>query len=368
MGDTVDPSGQGRRLRVLHLLGPMEFGGAQTQLLGLLRVAHETMWDATVCATEGGEMSDAFQDAGVPYIELVRRGSPGLLRMAAVRRLVGHGGFDVVHALLPHNIAFGRVAVMGRRRRPALAAAERDVEPRGKLTRSLDRLLARWTDLWIANSVVVAERIRTLPGGAWVEVVTIPNAIDGASFSETPPPTPGPPWIVGTVARLSREKGIDALVTAVSRLVDAGAEIELRIAGTGPMEAELRARADGHCVRLVGPLAPGRHVADFLSELHLFVLPSLREGSPNALLEAVACGVPALATAIPAVEELALPLVGLTPPGDPRALSAGVEGALDRLARGDVSPRLARRGVLTFEEQAARYLNVFAGIARGRPG
>lgn len=350
-------------LRVLHVIGPTEVGGAQTQLLGMLREARRGLWGAALCSTSDGAMLPAFRDLGIPVLELRRWGSPGLLRVRALRRHVAEHEYDVIHATLPHASATARLALLGRQR-PAVVVSERDVERRSASRASVERALARLTDLYIANSEAVAESlVGTLPA-ACGRVMVIPNAVDRAVFFPRRDEVARAPR-VGALGRLSPEKGIDVLVRAASLVAGAIPEVEVLVAGDGPSSGELHALAAGSPVRFLGPLAPGAAVADYLRSLDVFVLPSRREGRPNALLEAQACAVPVVATDIPAVREVAGPGARLVPAGDPLALAEAVRTALtDRTLRQAASAGAG--AVPTFREIALLHLEAFRAAVASR--
>ncbi len=111
--------------------------------------------------------------------------------------------------------------------------------------------------------------------------------------------------LLGACGRLSEEKGFDLLIAAVGRLVRDGFDVGLLIAGEGHLAAALQDQVDAaglqDRVQLVGFCSDPR---DLYQAIDLFVLSSLREGLPNVVLEAMASGVPVLATrvaGIPAV-------------------------------------------------------------------
>jgi glycosyltransferase involved in cell wall biosynthesis len=111
--------------------------------------------------------------------------------------------------------------------------------------------------------------------------------------------------VIGTVGRLSAEKGFDLLIQAVAGIVKDGLDVELRVVGEGDEKAALQALADrlgiGDRVLLLGYRADTRSVYEALD---LFVLSSLREGLPNGLLEAMAMEVPVIATRIAGIPRL----------------------------------------------------------------
>jgi glycosyltransferase involved in cell wall biosynthesis len=124
-----------------------------------------------------------------------------------------------------------------------------------------------------------------------------------------PPPAPrerrdGRP-VVGTIARLAPQKGIDVLLAAVPSLLQAAPGARVVIVGGGPLEDELRARADelglGEAVSFLGPVENAR---DLLPSFDVFVLPSRWEGMPIALLEARAAGLPCVATEVGGVRDI----------------------------------------------------------------
>jgi glycosyltransferase involved in cell wall biosynthesis len=299
-------------------------------------------------------------------LELRRRASPGLLRVRALRHHLARHRYDIVHATLPHASATARLA-LPLRGRPAVVVSERDVEPRAPARAAVERVLARVTDLYLANSQAVAEALVASVPAAASRVRVVPNAVDTAVFFPARERPPAPPR-VGAVGRLSREKGLDVLVGAARLLAGSMPELWVLVAGEGPSAKELQSMAVDSPVRFVGPLDPGPAVADFLRSLDVFVLPSRREGRPNALIEAQACGVPVVASDIPAVREVLGNAGRLVPPGDPHALADALRAALsDRELQGVAARDSA--AVPTFSDVATLHLEAFraAGASRVRP-
>lgn len=102
------------------------------------------------------------------------------------------------------------------------------------------------------------------------------------------------------VGRLSREKNLSALLEAIS-----GLECSLTIIGSGNLESELRSLADRHNINVsfVGSVANNK-LPSILNEHELFILPSLYEGMPKALLEAMSCAMPCIGTDVQGINDL----------------------------------------------------------------
>lgn len=111
--------------------------------------------------------------------------------------------------------------------------------------------------------------------------------------------------LIGAVGRLSEEKGFHLLIRAINKLVQAGLNVELAIAGEGDQQdalTKLIAELDcGDRVRLLGFQ---RRPIDFYQAMDVFALSSIREGLPNVVLEAMALGTPVVATRIAGVPTL----------------------------------------------------------------
>ncbi|WP_028067328.1 glycosyltransferase family 4 protein [Solirubrobacter soli] len=128
--------------------------------------------------------------------------------------------------------------------------------------------------------------------------------------------------VVGTVSALRRGKGVDVFLDAAPAILAAVPQARLVIAGDGPQEAELKAHPNAGLARWEPYRPPA---ANHLRELDVYVLASSWEAFPIGPLEALACGVPQVVTAVGGTREAVVPETGLlVPPRDPDALAGAV--------------------------------------------
>jgi glycosyltransferase involved in cell wall biosynthesis len=183
----------------------------------------------------------------------------------------------------------------------------------------------------VAVSHDIAGKLRAM-GVANRNLRVIHDGVDRGLFHPGPArPANAEPELL-FVGNLVPVKAVDVLLAACGRLVAHGLLVRLTVVGGGPLRAALgrQAAALGLAgrVRFTGPVAqtelPGLYRA-----ADLFVLPSRSEGVPNVLLEASACGVPWVASAVGGIPEIApLGRSRLVPPGDPATLADAIRHTL----------------------------------------
>jgi glycosyltransferase involved in cell wall biosynthesis len=343
--------------RILLLVTLAERGGAQTYVASLLP-ALAGRFDVVVAAHGHGPVRDAARAAGVRYVALhhVRRSiSPwrdalGLLELV---RLMRRHRPQIVHA------NSSKAGILGR-----LAAALSGVPIRiftvhgwaFSAHSGLASTAYRWADRLMCPlttvTICVAERARAEGLAARTcrakRTVVIPNALDAAAVIEARPANATPTLV--SVGRLQAPKDVGTLLRALAALPPG--RVCAVIVGDGPqraaLEAEARAlRLDG-AVRFAGTRSD---VPQLLAAADLFVLSSASEGAPMAVLEAMAAGLPVVASAVGGVPEIVVEgQTGLlVAPGDPAALA----GAVRRLVE---DPALRRRlGAAGRERVRARF-------------
>lgn len=218
-----------------------------------------------------------------------------LARMARIRSLAAWERPDVVIAFQHGPFMTVRLAVLGLGL--PVIAAERNAPSRFDHTRAgRHRKLLFQTFRLAAKVTVQLESYKDdYPAYLRPRIVTIPNPVQPAAAFATPSGRPGGPKTLLTVGRLSYQKNQEVLVRAFACLATDFPDWRLRIVGDGEDHAKLE--------RLVGELGiasrvdlagPVRDVSAEYVAAHLFCLPSLWEGFPNALAEALTHGLPAV--------------------------------------------------------------------------
>jgi glycosyltransferase involved in cell wall biosynthesis len=246
---------------------------------------------------------------------------------------------EIVHA---HVYSAGLPAlILGRLSGAPVVITEHYTGFQRGLIRGYDRLTARlafrFADLVAPVSQDLADHVREVEPRSHIRVV--PNVVDTEVFhpaAAPPGPRTGPARLL-TVAAFAEKKGHGDLLEAIAEL-QGERDLALDLVGEGDLRASLEERArslglDG-AVRFHGE-RPKEEVAELMRQADLFVLPSLFENLPCVLLEAMASGLPFVATAVGGVPEVADSRYAvLSEPGDPVALAAAIAVALDR--RGEI--------------------------------
>ena len=299
-----------RPLRVLWLTKGLGPGGAERLLVTHAAVADpdRVTFEAAYLLPHKRHLVPELEALGVATHDLAspREVDPRWLRRLG--RLIDEGSFDVVHAHSPVPAAQARVLVRSipRSRRPAFVYTEHNRWPsHSRATRTANAATFGLNDAVIT----VSDEVRTSMAGRHADAaVTILHGIDvdavaalGQDRDATRAELDVAPdqVLVVTVANFRAPKGYPDLLEAASRVAALRPEVRFVIVGQGPLEDELRAehaRRDlGETVRILGyrPDAPRLTAA-----ADLFVLASHHEGIPVAVMEALAAGVPVVATRV----------------------------------------------------------------------
>jgi glycosyltransferase involved in cell wall biosynthesis len=248
------------------------------------------------------------------------------------------------------------------------------------------RLLNRWTLPLATHVIAVSEAVAAYAGREFrippERLTVIPNGVDLDHFRPPPrPPDPHDP-VIGCVAGLRPEHDHLTLIQAFATLVRRLPRATLLLVGRGPEEARIRSAAAARGV-LSQVVFAGEQpdVSPFLHRMDLYAQASLTAGLPNAILEAMACGLPVVATAVGGTPEaVAHGSTGLlVPPGDPEALAGAAATVLEdpalaarfgHAARARVEDRFSEAMMLSRFESlvdrlAARHLGLRYEPGRG---
>ena len=326
-----------------------------------MRILTEARWLASrgvrvlVAAQPDSRMLEETRASGLRAVAVAMRGAWDLRAVARLALVIRSAGIGVVHT---HSSVDAWVAGLAARATGVPVVRSRHVSiPIGRGMNPVYR--------WLADRVVTSgEAIRTVVLAARLDarhVIAIPAGVDLDEFGPGPADAAlrdelaGGAPVIGSVAMFRGSKGHDHLLDAFAALHARWPRARLLLVGDGVrrgwVERLVQERELGDAVRLVGFR---RDVAALLRLMDCFVLASTRtEGVPQSLLQAMAVGVPVVASAIGGIPEVVTHLrTGLlVAPGDARALADGIASVLGdpaaarqraEAARGVVAARYSR--------------------------
>ena len=329
------------RIRILHIIGQLGVGGTERQLLGLLSRMDQARFDSTVCyywrMPDG--LEDDFRKAGIRVVFVDKPGQRLWRFFRDLRRVVSETSPDIVHTWLPSAGFWGRWAGITCGVRHIIASDRGEIVSERLIDRASERLLARRT-VRLANSLTVArtlERAFRLPlerTRIIYNAVDMPRVDRLAARREVRTELGLDPRcrLVLTVGRLTPEKNYPMLVRTAAAVCRQRNDVRFLVAGYGSQLDEVAALVSqaglDDRLRLLGLR---RDVERLLAAADVFCFTSNSEGFPNAVLEAMASGLPVICTSFPSSEEvLSRPGTGvLVPRDDHQAMAREICALLD---------------------------------------
>ena len=348
-------------MRVLWLVKGLGPGGAEHLLVAAAR-AHDPAQFDLECAYVlpwKDHLAEQLEHAGVPThcVSTKRHDRRWPLHL---RELIQDGNFDIVHvhSPLPGSVARVAVRLMPKQTRPAVVCTEHNVwGTHNVFSRWANRLTGRWDAKVLAVTEEsrqsmrgpMAERAETLAHGIDVAQVTTQRSHRQAVRAEFG--IGDDEFVVGTVANFREQKDYPNLLDAARLLVDRGVPVRFVAVGQGPLETEMRARSNELGLRENVIFTGFRDDATrVMAAVDVFTLASKWEGLPVALMEALALGLPVVATNVGGVGEAMNDGVDalLVPPSDPAALA-------DALQRVSAHPDLRKRLAVASAARASEF-------------
>lgn len=305
-----------KKIKILYLVDGFNIGGAEYNLLQMLEAMDREAYDITLCSfVDRGDLKPAYEALGFPLHIIARRWRFDLSIFKRLYRLIQKGRFDIIQTLLFYPDIIG--AVMARLCRvPACIAWETashyDAFFKPPHRRLFYRLAMRWATCIVTVSEEAKKSVVAVERRPPEQIKVFPNGIDLARFERTAPAAlrteyqaDGETMLIGVVARLDAIKGHSHLMEALSEVYKQHSNFQCLLIGDGECRDALTAQ-----VRQLGLqdhvqfLGFRRDIPELLSVLDLFVLPSISEGLPTVVLEAMASTVPVIATRVGGIPEV----------------------------------------------------------------
>jgi glycosyltransferase involved in cell wall biosynthesis len=335
-------------MRILYIVGSMERGGVETLVRDWCQALHGSGLECSVVCTlsRSGDYLADLEQIGVPVLELKWTGQSGIAFTVKLARLIRMMQIEVVHSQCAWSLpqqAFG--ARLGGAKRYVLTV--HNVYANGTKTDEIRRWIGICLARQLIDEIIGVSDAVSAHTRKWLwlpddEIRTIRNGIrlDQFSFSndergrvrESLGLSQDTPCLVN-VASLSEKKNQDLLLRAMAEIVSRQPRAVLLLVGDGPLREKLKQTAIELCIDdHIVILGKRNDIPQILHASDIFVLSSTREGLPLALVEAQACGLPAVSTRVGGVDEVVLhKKTGLlVPAGDTQAFANAVIKLLEQ--------------------------------------
>lgn len=326
------------------MIGQLTYGGAEGQLfelaLGLAAFADPVVY----CLSSATEpYGSRLKDAGIALRVLPSKGSFDFARVRRLRRALREDGIEVVHAFLFLASGYAYLATRGLSKMRLITSARNCKPEPNPVRRAVLKAAFRASTRILCNSREMARYAADYYGAPAQRTRVVLNGVDTARFRIRRDPHDG--LRIGTVGRIEKQKNLHAFLAAAQLVLASRPDARFEIVGEGSLReqfiAEVARRGLSNAVTLPGPRSD---IPAFFAGLDQFWLTSDWEGTPNVVLEAMAAGLPVIATKVGGTPEVVRDgdTGVLVEAGDPAAIaSAALALAADGAARAAMGERAA---------------------------
>jgi len=327
---------------VVHLIYRLDFGGLETLVVECVnRMPADKYRHAIVCLTDYTDFANKITKPGVEIYALHKPPGLGLGTHLAIWKLLRRLQPTVLHTYNLSTIEYTPAAMLAGV--PVRVHAEHGREatdPDGKNRKHnmLRRMMIPFVDVFVPVSGDLQRWLTREIGVPDKKNVLVNNGVDTARFAPKVSDVSSPThpfskdsFVIGTVGRIQEVKNQRALVEAFMHLLDLlpseRHRLRLAIVGDGPLLPALRQQVkDAGIADLVWLPGARTDIPEIMRGFSVFALPSIAEGTPVTILEAMSIGLPIVATRVGGIPEVVVDgsVGALVPPRDPTALAAAL--------------------------------------------
>jgi len=372
-----------RKINLLHIVNGFAIGGGELKLLELVKNLVEKRADkynVTVCSVgQGGTLQPEFEKLGIKVFVIQKKHKFDISQVFKVRRIIRQEKIDLVQTTLFYADVIGTLAAK-------LAGVDAVISwdtvshpPDSFETRLRHKLFYQFCMRFVKKIVAVSEGVkrylmeeRKIDSG---KIDIIHYGIDLSLFNSRNGfldkskrielGIPDNKIVIGTVARLEVQKGHRYLIEAAPKIIDKFSDVVFVFAGDGTLRQELEEQVNElglqEYFRFLGFR---KDVKELLFAFDVFVLPSLFEGLPNVILEAMASGRPVVATAVDGTPEIIENNKNglLVSSKSPNALSQAILSLLEKNGKAQKIGEMARLRVeekFSFDMQFQKFEEIY---------
>jgi|SRR5579863_247603 len=361
-------------IRIAFCITDLDPGGAERALVQLVTRLDRQRWEPAVfCLSGPGALADELHAASIPVTCL---GATRWNRFAVILRLarkLRQFRPAILQTFLFHANLAGRIAgrLAGVKQ---IVAGIRVAEKRSQARLWLDR----WTNGLVVANVCVSQAVADFSisqsGLSPRKIVVIPNGVDVARFAGAAPADltalgiPRGSQALLTIGRLDRQKGLSTLIEAAAVVIPKFTQAHFLLVGEGPQRPEIERLIHDKGLANRVHLAGWRpDITELLAAGTALILSSLWEGMPNVILEAMAAGLPVVATRVEGTAELVIERSTglLVPPQSPPELAAAIESILTDPVPAKAMGQLGRERVtseFSWQKIVDRYSELYRAL------
>jgi len=340
-----------KRINLLQIVNGFAIGGAEKNLLELVRLIDRKKYRVVICSVgQGGPLQREFEALGFNVYVVTKKHRLGVSQVFKVAKIMRDERIDIVQMTLFYAEIIGILAALLAKIKIRISW---EVYTHSKKFRH--RLAYRLIYKLVNCVVAVSDETRkTIINDRNLDVkkaITVHYGVDFNKFNASNGRSTKANHklnhnnkIIGVVARLTDQKGHIYLIKAAPEIIKKFPTVKFVFVGDGPLRDSLKAEIEKLGLSCYFEFLGFRNeVNELLNSFDIFVLPSLFEGLPNVLLEAMACAKPIVATSVAGVPEVVVDgFTGfLVPPQNPEGLAKRIS---DLLANDELSVKMGKAG------------------------
>jgi len=361
-----------RKTNILYVITSLGLGGAENLLVAYLKRLDSNKYNFFVCALREKPddlLSEIAKHAEVTILGVKNKFNPSVIFQ--LRELIKKIQPDIIHTHLFQARFYTTIAHVFSRRTILITHKHNNVNPKKhNIFIFLEMLSILFNKKVIAISQSVKKSLMKFELVPSKKIFVLPNGIDYQKFYESALSkqySNNKPMTIGTVCRLEPQKGLSYLLLAMKSILIKFPQTRLEIVGDGSLLGELQDLSKklgiSNSVFFFGKFAK---VIPFYNRMDIFVLPSLYEGFGIVLLEAMAAGIPVVATNVDGIKEVIIHGESgiLVPPKNPEAIASAVINIIEnpQFAEDLIEQGFIRSKLFDIQEHVMKIENFYSNL------